>query len=215
MALYGKVGDKVIIRENMNNIANFQGNQHMNQNAHPGPNMMNLNQNSNQKSDFSKYIRLHYHNPGSIDIASNATVTRDDLLKQLRAVNTPDLSKIQGILESCETMKQDYKYYLDLNVNLDDILKQKVEEQRPKESVNPYQQQYNQQQHQQHQQYNPQQQNQQFQQQQQASGYTQNDVQRFTQKFKCADEMAIGYLEAFQSYSEAEQQFIMNTGWKA
>lgn len=48
----------------------------------------------------------------------------------------------------------------------------------------------------------------------QKSQQNENDIQRFIAKFKCSREMAVGYLEAFGNYNEAETQFILNTGWK-
>lgn len=210
MALYGKVGDQVVLRENINTLLNAQGNQQMQYNPNAGQNnFMNQNQQrgqANVKIDFSRFIRMRFNNPGSVDIASNANASRDDFLRQLKEVKVPDLSNIQRILESCDNTKQDYNNYLALNVRLDDILKNKVEA-----NPAPKQQGYNPQSHIPHQDYsNPEQ----HFPQQQAKGYNEFDVQRFVGKFKCAREMALGYLEAFGNYNEAERQFILNTGWK-
>jgi len=213
MALYGKVGDQVIIRENINNLAqqpSFQ-NQQFNPNAFPGN--QNTNLNSNAKFDYTKCVRIAYHNPASIDLNASSAVNRSNFLEQLNNIRAPDLTNIPRILEACETMKVDYNSFMAMNVKLDDIL---AKGQSGKSNVysdlshlpqhnkaNAYNKEHIS--HQNPQQYFPQ---------QQAKGYTEYDVQRFVGKFRCAREMAIGYLEAFQSYAEAEQQFIQNTGWK-
>ena len=205
MALFGKVGDQVVLRENINTLLNTQSNQpmHYNPNAGQNPYKNQIQQGPNTKIDFSRFIRMRFNNPGSVDIASNANASRDDFLRQLKDVKVPDLSHIQRILESCDGMKQDYNNYLALNVRLDDILKNKVEA-----NPVPKQQSYNPGSHM------PDYSNPEQHFPQQAKGYNEFDVQRFVGKFKCAREMALGYLEAFGNYNEAERQFILNTGWK-
>jgi len=213
MALYGKIGDQVVIRENINNLAQQPSFQNQQFNPHSFPGNQNANLSSDTKFDYTKYIRITYHNPASIDLNASSAVNRSNFLEQLNSIRAPDLTNIPRILEACETTKVDYNTFMAMNVKLDDILakgqsgksnvysdlshlpqhnrpnpfnKEYVSHQNPKQNFPP----------------------------QQAKGYTEYDVQRFVGKFRCAREMAIGYLEAFQNYAEAEQQFIQNTGWK-
>jgi len=211
MSLYGKVGDQVVARENMNNIINPQHPQNPNLYGNNAPNNVNLNVNSNTRFDFTRCIRMRYHNPASIDVSANPSTVRDDFLKQVKEIRAPDLSNIQRILETCETQKQDYSSFLALNVKLDDILAKQKEDSRegrsnvydtissnPNTGHTTYSMSNSAQSH------LP-----------QNKGYNEFDIQKFVNKFKCAREMAIGYLEAFQNYNDAETNFIANTGWKA
>jgi len=225
MALYGKIGDQVVIRENINNLVkqpSFQNQGGFNPNQFPAP--QNTNLNSNTKFDYTKCIRVAYHNPASIDLNSNTAMNRTNFLEQLNNIRAPDLSNIPRILEACDTMKVDYNSFLAMNVKLDDFLsKSKASSQNQKSNVysdlshlpqnnkmNPFNKDYVANPGS----YNSQNIRQQQQKPVESKGYSDYDVQRFVTKFKCAREMAIGYLEAFQNYSEAEQQFIQNTGWK-
>lgn len=211
MALYGKIGDQVVVRENINNVLNPQNNQPGQYNQNAGyNNVQNQYGQANTKIDFSRHIRLRFNNPASVDITSNANVSRDDFLKQLKEVRAQDLGHIQRILESCDGMKQDYSNYMALNVRLDDILKKTGNPNPPQNQQYQQHQQYQQQSQPSNQYSNPAQ----HLPPQQNKGYNDFDVQRFVGKFKCAKEMALGYLEAFGNYNEAERQFVLNTGWK-
>jgi len=252
MALFGKLGDQVILRENLNNLSSMNNNQNgfygqgpinnMNQNF---PNNSNNNNSNNAKFDFTQCIRIKYHNPASIDINSSSSAIRDNFVQQLNNIKCPDLSNLQRILEGCDSMRPEITSFLALDTKLDDILAKKKSEtvttnistshlpsshlpqktqnqpqntytsnfpqgnawsgsvnmnnMNPGANSNVYQSVFPQQQ---------------FPQQQASKGYNEYDIGRFVRKFKCAREMAIGYLEAFQNFDEAEQQFIQNTGWK-
>lgn len=201
MTLFAKVGDQVILKENIDKILSLQNGQ--NTIFNPQATVVNANLNSDTKFDFTTCIKLRYHNPGSVDLASNASNMRDDFLRQIREVKAPDLSSLPKILESCDSMKMDYASLLSLPTQTipDFLAKNKqFEAEINKKSVNQSN-------------YNP------YKPEPQpmptfSRGYSESDVQKFVSKFKCAKEMAIGYLEAFQNYADAEREFITNTGWK-
>jgi len=243
MALFGKLGDQVVIRENITNLSSMHNPQNGFYGQSPINNMnQNFNNNANNtKFDFTRCVKIRYHNPASIDINSNSSNIRDNFIQQLNNIKCPNLNNLQSILESCDTMKPEITSFLALDIKLDDILAKKKAETnvssgnfQSSHHLPPKNQNQNQNQGQTYtstfptgnawsgsvnmnnqanssvyQSVFPQQQ---FP--QQAKGYNEYDISRFERKFKCAREMAIGYLEAFQNYDEAEQQFIQNTGWK-
>ncbi len=260
MALFGKLGDQVITRENLTNLSSMHNPQNGYYGQSPVNNMNqnfnnNANANNNTKFDFTRCIKIRYHNPASIDINSNSSNLRDNFIQQLNSIKCPDLSNLQRIIGSCDSMKPEITSFMALDTKLDDILAKNKPETNtnvnvsssnnnfagshhlpPKNQNQNQNQNFNQNQGQTYtstyptgnawsgsvnmnvnnqgnssiyQSTFPQQQ---FP--QQAKGYSEYDIGRFERKFKCAREMAIGYLEAFQNYDEAEQQFIQNTGWK-
>jgi len=188
----------------------------------------------------------------STDVGKGPESHTLELLRTFENVKVPDLGSIQNILYTCESTKNEYINYVNLECQLEELL-QKVNVSSKSQSYNSnvnqsvnnsnifqnpsnsqfvyaknQNQMYNNTQNM-NSQYNNnnstghfgQNYNQSYNNNQsyshfpdQKSQQNENDIQRFIAKFKCSREMAVGYLEAFGNYNEAETQFILNTGWK-